>query len=52
MYNVLHCVLMDSLAQMDVIVFLAQLQNLDSQTSTVCAVQCHRTGCPQVVIKI
>lgn len=31
-YNVLHCVLMDSHAQIDVIVSLARIQNLDSQT--------------------
>lgn len=50
---IMYCtVLMHSLAQMDVIVSLAQLQDVDSQTSTVCAVQCHHTGCPQVVIKI
>lgn len=52
MYNVLHCVLMHSPAQMDVIVTLAQLQDVDSQTSIVCAVQCQHTGCPQVGIKI
>lgn len=52
MYNVLHCVLMHSPAQTDVIVSLAQLHDVDSQTSTVCVVQCHHTECPQVVIKI
>lgn len=50
---IMHCtVLMHSLAQMDAIVSLAQLQDVDSRTSTVCAVQCHHTRCPQVVIKI
>lgn len=43
---------MHSPAQMDEIFSLAQLQDVDSQTSTGCALQCHHTGCPQVVIKI
>lgn len=52
MDNVLHCFLMHPPAQMDEFFSLAQLQDVDSQTSTGCALQCHHTGCPQVVIRI
>lgn len=44
MYNVFHCVLVHSPAQMGIIVSLAQLQDVDSQTSTVCAANANTQG--------